>query len=113
MDVPSSSAQSAVQSVQMAGDAPKISDSNMRAAAESVQQQEQHIPAADNQQQQQEAAPEYTQMPSDAPPPPSYYEVGGLYIHTCLSVCLSVCLHRREYRLRTSRPTAVFSSMFI
>ena len=88
MDGPASSAQPAVQSVQMAADAPKISDSNMR-PAESVQQQQQHIPGADNPQQQQEVAPEYTQMPSDAPPPPSYYEVGGLYIHTCLSVCLS------------------------
>ena len=88
MDGPAGSAQPAVQNVQIAADAPKISDSNMRPAAECVQQ---HIPGADNQQQQ-EAAPEYTQMPSDAPPPPSYYEVGGLCIHTCLSVCL----HRRE-----------------
>ena len=89
MDGPASSAQPAVQNVQMGGDAPQISDSNMRPAAESVQQQQQqqHIPGADNQQQQ-EAAPEYTQMPSDAPPPPSYYEVSGLCIHTCLSVCL-------------------------
>ena len=88
MDGPASSAQPAVQNVQMGGDAPKLSDGNMR-PAESVQQQEQHIPGADNPQQQQQAAPEYTQMPSDAPPPPSYYEVGGLCIHTCLSVCLS------------------------
>ena len=96
MDGPASSAQSAVQSVQMAGDAHKISDINMRPAAESVQQQqEQHIPGADNQQQQ--AAPEYTQMPTDAPPPPSYYEVGGLCIHTCLSVCLHRRLERVAY----------------
>ena len=87
MDGPASSAEPVVQNVQMAGDAPKLSDSNMRPSAESVQQQQQHIPGADNQQQQQEAAPEYTQMPSDAPPPPSYYEV-GLCIHTCLCVCL-------------------------
>ena len=93
MDEPASSAQPAVQSVQMAGDAPKLSDSNMRPAESVQQQQEQHIPGADNQQQQQQAAPEYTQMPSDAPPPPSYYEVGGSCIHNCLSVCL----HRREY----------------
>ena len=89
MDGPASSAQSAVQNVQMGGDAPKISDSNIQPAAESVQQQQQHIPGADNpQHQQQQTAPEYTQMPSDAPPPPSYYEVSGLCIHTCLSVCL-------------------------
>ena len=89
MDGPASSAQPAVQNVQMAADAPQISDSNMRPAAECTQQQQQLIQGADNQQQQQQqAAPEYTQMPTDAPPPPSYYEVGGLCIHTCLSVCL-------------------------
>ena len=93
MDEPASSAQPAVQSVQMAGDAPKLSDSNMRPAESVQQQQEQHIPGADNQQQQ--TAPENTQMPSDAPPPPSYYEVSGLSIHTCLSVCLHRRLERR------------------